>query len=363
MAVAFFGNLVADRISVLPSGVPLRVDSKQVAEKRIIRGGGNAANSAVQCARLGGTAKVISKVGADEIGHKLIAEMRAEGVNCENVVVARTSEGPTVMTDIIVAGPTRTIISMPYSQRVADLDAAADGFDDARLDSVLSNAAVLSIDGRHPAVALAAVKRARALGCFVLIEAEARAGGKTMFLSELMQLADGLVSNEDYPVMFHGVDVEGDDSSYAPALAAMLQDAPRARFVVVTRGARGCVAIERPESEGNPQTAPEPGASKSRSRSRSRGREKSKEELAKAAYTVPAFVLGADQPVLDSTGAGDSFIGALAMQIAAKTPLRKALTVACWAGACSCLQEGARGSMPSVADMPPAVAAVVKGDA
>mmetsp|Transcript_89312 Transcript_89312/g.255787 ORF Transcript_89312/g.255787 Transcript_89312/m.255787 type:complete len:355 (+) Transcript_89312:110-1174(+) len=336
--VAFVGICMADRISVLPAVAALRVDGKQTAERQFVRGGGNGANSAVQCARLGGAPRLLSKVGADEMGRKLIDELRAERVDCARVTVARPEEGATPACDIIVAGATRTIISMPYSDRVADLDVAADGLDDIALDTFLRSARVLCCDGRHPAAARAAAIRAKALGIFVLVEAEARASAPEarVPLLQLLGLADGVVCSEDYPALFHGSDVSAYTDSLVSlwrALQSMLQtDAPKARFIVVTRGARGCLALEASRAGG---VAPGKDSADGLTR-----------------VEVPAFMLPADQPVADTTGAGDAFLGALATCLAEDVPLGEALPVACWAGAQNCCAEGARGGMPALSQCP-----------
>jgi sugar/nucleoside kinase (ribokinase family) len=119
--VCFLGIIVADNISVLPEGASLKVDGKQVAARRFTRGGGNAANAAVAAQRLGCSCRLVSKVGADALGKKLVVELEGEGVNCEGVVTAHPGDGSTVSCEIIVAGETRTIISMPHSDRVSDL--------------------------------------------------------------------------------------------------------------------------------------------------------------------------------------------------------------------------------------------------
>jgi ribokinase len=51
------------------------------------------------------------------------------------------------------------------------------------------------------------------------------------------------------------------------------------------------------------------------------------------------------EPV-DTTGAGDTFVGAFACLIGEKAPLAKALAVACEAAALKCLKRGAQDGMP-----------------
>ncbi|MGH3088249.1 MAG: PfkB family carbohydrate kinase, partial [Rubrobacteraceae bacterium] len=51
--------------------------------------------------------------------------------------------------------------------------------------------------------------------------------------------------------------------------------------------------------------------------------------------------------VVDTTGAGDAFVGALAARLAEKDPLAKAVAFAVRAGAAAVTKEGAQGAHPT----------------
>ncbi len=55
--------------------------------------------------------------------------------------------------------------------------------------------------------------------------------------------------------------------------------------------------------------------------------------------------------VTDSTGAGDTFIGALAYGLAAELPLREAMTIASAAGSLACTRRGAQTALPTLDDI------------
>jgi ribokinase len=61
-----------------------------------------------------------------------------------------------------------------------------------------------------------------------------------------------------------------------------------------------------------------------------------------ACFRAPAPSI---RPV-DTTGAGDTFVGAFASMIVEKSSLKKALEVGCEAAALSCLKPGAQHGMP-----------------
>ena len=70
------------------------------------------------------------------------------------------------------------------------------------------------------------------------------------------------------------------------------------------------------------------------------------------AHTLPAFSL-AGSPVVDSTGAGDAFIGGLAAALVRGASVLSALHVAAWTGSMNCLGEGARGGMARLKALSP----------
>ncbi len=51
--------------------------------------GGKGANQAVAAAKLGGSARIIARVGDDAFGGQLLDSMRANGVDCRDVMVTR----------------------------------------------------------------------------------------------------------------------------------------------------------------------------------------------------------------------------------------------------------------------------------
>ena len=51
--------------------------------------------------------------------------------------------------------------------------------------------------------------------------------------------------------------------------------------------------------------------------------------------------------VVDTTGAGDAFVGALAAKLARAAPLEEAVAYAVRAGAAAVTKEGAQGALPA----------------
>jgi len=58
---------------------------------------------------------------------------------------------------------------------------------------------------------------------------------------------------------------------------------------------------------------------------------------------------------IDTTGAGDAFVGVLAASLDRGTPLGEALSYASTAGALACLKEGAQSALPTAEEIDAAV--------
>ena len=95
--IAAIGELVLD-VTIAPRG-PWRVDDDQEAEIRI-GGGGQAANFCAWAASLGEPARLLTRVGGDAIGSRLVAELEQGGVD----VRAVWAEEPTGVIAVLV-GP------------------------------------------------------------------------------------------------------------------------------------------------------------------------------------------------------------------------------------------------------------------
>ena len=68
--------------------------------------------------------------------------------------------------------------------------------------------------------------------------------------------------------------------------------------------------------------------------------------------TAPAWPLPSDGGVRDSTGAGDAFIGAIAVGLRNRLPLESVLRLASYVGAANVQADGARGGMPQWEALP-----------
>jgi len=256
--------------------------------------GGKGANQAVAAARLGAAVRMAGCVGDDDFGRRLLAALREEGVDHRDVRV--TADAPTGLAMISVdrAGENMITVAPGANHEVAgEQVAAATGHDDG----------ILVICAEIPVPAIKSAL-ARADRC-ILNLAPAPPGAAAIVAAGV----DWLVLNEIEAAAVLGRPVSG--LAEAGQAAAALITAG-ARHAVVTAGAHGA-ALAGPE----------------------------------AAATIGAFRVDA----VDTVGAGDTFVGALAVALAAGVPAAEAVRAAAAAGATAATRPGAQAGMPRPADI------------
>ena len=259
--------------------------------------GGKGANQAVAAARLGADVRMTGCVGGDDFGRRLLAALREAEVNAEGVRVV--DDVPTGLAMISVDRAGENIITVApganHEVRAADAAAAAGGPHDAL---------VISAEVPVPAIR-AALARAHGTLCVLNLAPVPEQAAAIV--------ADGvewLVVNESEAGAVLGRPVDGlKDAAQAAAELATAG----ARRAVVTAGAHGA-ALAGPD--GGP-------------------------------LTIEAF----DVKTVDTVGAGDTFVAALAVTLAVGIPAAEAVRAAAAAGAAAATRPGAQAGMPHPADI------------
>ncbi len=269
-----------------------RVGETVLGADLIIAAGGKGANQAVAAARLGAQVTFVGAIGGDDFGGARLADLRAEGIDCEHV---RTVAGvPSGVARIMGDDDGRNCIAVSSGANAhlseEDAHAAADSIRGA---SVL----LAQLETPLPFVH-AALRRARDAGATIVLNpAPAPANGLP---GDLLALVDVLTPNEGEAAALAGHDGEPE------ALAHTLLERG-VGAVVVTLGERGALIAT---TEGQETLAAEP---------------------------VRA---------IDTTAAGDAFSGALAIALAEGMDLAKAARFASAAAARSVTRRGAQPSLP-----------------
>jgi ribokinase len=298
--------------------------------------GGKGANQAVAAARLAGDAgmrvAMIGCTGDDDFGRALRTALRAEGVDDSRV---RTVVGaPTGIAMITVdhAGENMITVAPGANHEVTPADAAIAAPDPA---GAFRDVLVISAEVPIPVISAALARSAgRLLRVLNLAPAPSRAAA-----SELVAAGpDGLVVNESEAAAVLGRRVAG-LAEAADAAADLV--AAGAGNAVVTAGAAGAAYC-------GPQTGTGDAAGKRAGNGDRRPTEAGQSAAARpSVVTVPGFKVTA----IDTVGAGDTFVGALAVALAAGVPPVDAVTAAAAAGAAAAARPGTQSGMPRPADV------------
>jgi ribokinase len=255
--------------------------------------GGKGANQAAAAAKAGGEVAFVGHVGDDAYGPVVRGLLVEAGVGCQHLAVART---PTAIAVIGVDEEGENAIIVASG---ANLDTAAAQVPDALLGPGVT---VLCQNEIRSQETFAALVRAKRLGaCTVLNMAPAAA-----VPPEVLGALDVLVVNE-----LEAEAVAGRSGQPPQDLARQL--ATSYGFTcVVTLGGAGCIAVTAAE-----------------------------------AWRVPVLPISP----IDTTGAGDTFVGALTAWLDDGASLIDALRAASVAAACSCEQVGAQTAQPTRAQI------------
>lgn len=261
--------------------------------------GGKGANQAVAASRLGARTTLIGRLGKDSFGAELKAFLGDQGIDLGYLV--ETAEAHSGTAIITVAEADNTIVVVPGANGLV-------GPDDVEVVPLLKgDVAVSQFEIPLPSI-VAFFRRARAAGAVtVLNPAPAR-----KMPDELLALVDILVLNETELGFLAGAELSDDDEAGKIIDVARKLQAREDQTICVTLGRRGVLALA------------------------------GREEIAVAGRAVKA---------LDTTGAGDCFVGALAAQLAEGAALRTALAFANAAASISVQRMGAGPSMPTAAEV------------
>lgn len=289
MSVTVVGSLNED-VLVAVTRLPGRGETV-IGRAAALTPGGKGANQAAAASRLGASVRMVGLVGADPAGQRQRDALVSAGVAVDQVHAVPGV--PTGSATIPVEDGTGENLIVVVPGANAELGAG-----DVEIDAVRT-AAVVLLQLEVPLETVRAAARA-ATGTVVLTPAPPRP-----LPAELVERIDVLVPNEHELAALSGVPAAERPPGELVAMARALT----AGAVVVTLGARGALLVTR---DGDP-----------------------------ALRQAPPPV----EPV-DTTGAGDCFCGALAVALAAGSPLAHAVRYAVTAAALSTTGPGARGALP-----------------
>jgi ribokinase len=299
--------------------------------------GGKGANQAVAVARAGGAVRMLAAVGDDSFSSTLLDHLRAEGIDTRWI---QQFPGPAGMAFIAVdsAGENTIIV-----EGGANALLTPQVVDAAGADGVWDGVDTLLVQNEVPAeTTLYAMQEAMKRGVRVVLN-PAPISGVT---PEWLKGVDVVVVNESEAEALTGVRLDGGDDpldAVADAIRVLLDAG--AKSAVVTLGSAGavygCLASEGPSS-GLPSTGIQAPGLQAGAGSPPAGQQRI-EHRGLFIIRQPAFAVSA----VDTTAAGDTFVGAFAAAQATAEDVGWAMWFASAAAALAVTKPGAQTSVPT----------------
>jgi len=264
--------------------------------------GGKGANQAVAVARLGGSVAMIGNVGDDDYGRQLHRALYVEGIDCQGVSTCPgVSSGVALIT--VDAASQNCIVIIPGGNGLLTPQSVQ------RFDALLQAAEVVICQLEVPTDTVAwTLARARELGKQVILNPAPATGPLP---ADWFARIDYLTPNESEAEALTGVAVTDQDSARRAGERLLQLGAGK---VIITLGAQGALLI-----------------------------------TAQGHRHYPAPVV---QP-LDTTAAGDTFIGGFAAGLVRGLEEGEAIAFGQRAAALSVTRAGAQPSIPYLAELAP----------
>jgi len=261
--------------------------------------GGKGANQAVMAARLGARVALLTRVGRDDFGGRMLENFRSLGIDTEHVGV--DDDAPSGVAPIAVdpKGDNSIVIVTGANERLTP-----EHVERARSAIAAADVLVCQLEIPHD-VTFAALRVAREESTRTILNP---APATADLAAEVYALADVLCPNEPEAELLLGRPIrEGDELEAADELRRRGAEA-----VVVTLGARGCAVVDG---------------------------------------DVRRMLPAPHAEVVDTTGAGDAFVGTLAVELARGETLEAAAERANRVAAVSVGRLGTQTSFPTAHEL------------
>jgi ribokinase len=266
--------------------------------------GGKGANQAVAAARLGANVAMLGCVGNDAFGDLLLENLKANHVDI-NMIKRESGPTGTAMIVIDASGQNSIVLSPGANYKVSyvDINRNYSSFPDQGL-------LLLQLEILDPAFEMAAHSAKRKNMTVILNPAPAK-----NLNNDFLSTIDFIVPNEAELSLLTGMEVK-DIPSAEKAAEQLLQRG--AKNVIVTLGSKGALVVTGKQGDKYTNTRAD-------------------------TFQVNTFKVN----VVDTTAAGDAFIGGFATKLLESDDLLSAVRYGCACGALATTKFGAQPSLPT----------------
>lgn len=203
------------RLDVLPQAA-----GKYLPREAVEIAAGMASSAAAAIARLGGEVTLWASAGADPVGDRAVAELKAEGIDCSHI--RRLEDARTAFSSILVDANGERMIVPFYDRRLASPAETVPPI-------AAGNYAAVMTDVRWPWAAETALRAAREAGIPAILDADT---APVELLETLLPLATHIVASEPAAISVTG-------TADLRECVRILADRYNV-FTAVTGGADGC---------------------------------------------------------------------------------------------------------------------------
>ncbi len=296
--------------------------SKIRTERCVRKGGGNAANTMIALSRLGVRTCMLTKVGSDVNGDDVVQGLENELVSTQHIV---RYDGPTGFSYVIVEEllPTRTCIHTCAEEDLMPEDLPDCGVLQAE------GVKLVHLDSRMTMAAIELAKQAQSQSIPVTLDIEK----DRPHLSDLLPLVDYIITKTDFILKYNGA------ANLLDGMVKLFHLSQKVKVIITTLGSEGSIALLRLDSLW-------PGGNQI-----STALEVYNQGLGLYVLRSSTHPLPKGLHIVDTTGAGDAYIGGFIRGVLSHLPIDKAMALAGYVATQNILCLGAREGMPSLEDV------------
>ena len=296
MSICVFGIFVAD-ICFFADSIPV-AGQTILGDKYIIGPGGKGSNQAIAAARAGGEVSFISRVGSDNYADLAISLYKDSGINYDGLEIEENES----------TGSAGILINRKTGENAINVVPGAAGTIGKNLIdknlNIIKNSKIFLTQLETPKdVTLYALKEAKSQNCITILNP----APSSEIPDDYFQYVDFFTPNETEASFYFSKPIKNEDDC---KVAGNFFLEKGVKNILITLGEKGCYFKNSDEE-----------------------------------FLIPASNL--NKPVVDTTGAGDAFNGALSVALSQNKSYKQSIEFANLVAGISVTREGAANSMPT----------------